>query len=117
MNKFRIYGKTIRTWEHEQTINSFTTIAINQYEIAYTDYTTTGRIVGKGTEDFSPERRSKALDTYSIWTWDGKSRNAGGHRRFECENFIIIKKSDRKKAIEYLKSRYPAAVEIQLRNR
>lgn len=109
----RIYGKTIQEWRTDGKHGEF---VISQVELAYKDYdSTTGEVVQIGSEDFSSKRHSIAVSRKSVWTWDGKRRNKGGHRWFECQPDIKFRKSDRKGVMEYLRIKYPNAVEIQLR--
>ena len=66
----RIYGRLLREWR--------TDYRVEQLEYEYTDYTEDGRVVGRGTEDFSLERWNKQTRLFWVWTWDGVKRNAGG---------------------------------------
>lgn len=57
-------------------------ISDDYFEVPFTEYTSDGCPIRKGTEDFSHERYNN-LAVYEIWTWDGASYNQGGHRKFE----------------------------------
>ena len=109
----RLYGKIIRIWkatdekgrEHAQ-----------QYEIMYKDVDAeTGETKGIGTEDFSPERRAKEIEERWVYTWDGKKLNRGGHKRFDEKGFLKFRKADQKAVKQYIGTKNPEAVLIQLR--
>lgn len=111
--KVRIYGKELERWMSEAKHGW---LVMSQVELAYKDYDSiTGEAVQTGSEDFSAERYHSAVSRKSVWTWDGERRNKGGHRWFELQPDIKFRKSDRKGVMEYLKIKYPDAVEIQLR--
>lgn len=57
-------------------------ISDDYFEVPFTEYSENGRPIRRGTEDFSRERYH-SLKVYEIWTWDGKSYNKGGQRKFE----------------------------------
>ena len=108
----RIYGRLLREWR--------TDYRVEQLEYEYTDYTEDGRVVGRGTEDFSLERWNKQTRLFWVWTWDGVKRNAGGKRWFCPERVVRIRnvRGERGRVLEVLKRTnvYCAmASEVQLR--
>lgn len=109
----RIYGKTIQSWKHEDEKGRQIT---TQREIEYREYSVeNGTLVGEGAEDFSTERYQQELVTKLIWVWDGKKRNKGGHRWFECKSSISYARKNAKDIKKYLQHKYKGAKEIQLR--
>lgn len=105
----RIYGKTLETWHDECG-------RIVQYEIAYREFdATTGEIVGAGSEDFSTVRYRMSTTRAWVWTWDGRRRNRGGHRRFECRGYVTFRSSERTALRKYLRVKYPDADAIDIR--
>lgn len=114
-NTFRIYGKIVNSWKHFEQRNGRDVEVTTQLEIEYTEYREDGSIRATGTEDFSWERYKTAMCNPQIWTWDGKCRNKGGHRWFDCRHSIMFVKSQKKQVMEYLKKVYPDAALIQLR--
>lgn len=89
-------------------------LSIDQKEHAYTDRDASGRITGTGTEDFNPVRFHLQTRAAWVWTWDGVSRNRGGHRRFECRGVIVYRASDAREVREMYKNLTGAAL-VQLR--
>lgn len=114
--KIRIYGKVINTWTRMMPLAAGREIeVISQLEIAYKEYSLDdGSLVGEGTEDFSSDRHKRELLYKSVWVWDGKKLNKGGHRWFDLVGDIKFQKSQRKAVKEFLKKKYNAE-EIQLR--
>lgn len=112
MDKVRIYGKTVNTWTTYDIIKDreYTT----QYEVAYTDYFIDGRVAGKGTEDFSPERYRRDIKEGWVFTWDGERRNKGGHRWFREEGHIKFRKAEGKMVNKLLTNKHKAEV-VQIR--
>ena len=110
--RVRIYGRLLREWR--------TDYRVEQLEYEYTDYDEDGRIVGRGTEDFSLERLNKQTRLFWIFTWDGQKRNYGGKRWFCPEGVVRIRNvyGERGRVLEVLKRTniYCAmASEVQLR--
>ena len=100
----RIYGKVLETWEaYDWELGCHVPV---QYEFSYKDYDMDGRLIGSGSEDFSPARKRMAMSERWVWTWDGKKRNRGGYRAFECQGLIKYRDSDRKDIKEFLKNKY-----------
>lgn len=114
-NTVRIYGKTINTWKHLEERNGREIEVTTQMEIEYKEYDLDGNIVSSGTEDFSPERYRNSIAYPSVYTWDGKKLNKGGHRWFDFHGSIKFLKSQRKEVKEYLKRKYVESEVIQLR--
>ena len=72
-------------------------------------------LVNEGTEDFTDERvKFEHMAWYTTHIWTGK-RNAGNHKWWVEKEEVLIKRKDVKKVKEYLKAKYPEAVEVQLR--
>ena len=110
--KARIYGKVLNTWYANPSSERK---VIVQQEIEYRDYDTeTGKIVGSGSEDFSPERRKTDTEERWAFTWDGSKRNSGGYRWFTDQGLYRYRKSDKKAVIELIKNREHAEL-VQLR--
>lgn len=108
----RIYGKVMETWT---SINEKGRETITQEELAYKEYDVeTLNLIGIGSEDFSPERRHAETEKRWVWTWDGKKRNKGGFRWFECQGMTEIRKSEKKAVKAYFKKKYGAEL-IELR--
>ena len=113
--KVRIYGKELERWyvtdERGRDI-------CRQIEIEYKEYDIeTGELVGAGSEDFSNQRYKDTLLLKMVWTWDGKKRNAGGHRWFEYSHTVKYIKGKGKEVKRYLKNYYKRAglEEVELR--
>ena len=112
MEKVRIYGKTLNTWESKDESGR---MRVTQYEVSYKDYDAeTGSLVGIGSEDFSPERLRKQTEERWVYTWDGVRRNKGGYRWFDARGSLHFRKSGRKQLLRLFKSRYNAEL-VQLR--
>lgn len=109
---YRIYGKVLETWEHEQENGRVRTY---QVEIAYKEYDADGELVGAGSEDFSKDRYHKELREAYVWTWDGEKRNKGGYRWFEFEGRTIYRRKDVKLIKDHYRRVYNAAA-VELRN-
>ena len=99
-NRMRIYGKAKQ-------------ISENYFEVPYKEYRADGSLKQAGSEDFTTDRYSKQLHIYSIHTWNGEKRNAGGKKWYE--NCGCYKVDTRDGLKEYAASIYPEAVEIQIR--
>lgn len=114
----KVYGKTLRKWTHEVTVEwkgeKRQIERPVQYEIAYTEYDATGRKVGVGSEDFSFERYNN-LKTYRVFAWDGEKRNKGGYRWFDVVQTATVEKKNRKKLAELAAVRFPTAAVIDVR--
>lgn len=109
----RIYGKVLNTWKSE---NERGKMVVVQMEVEYKEYTTTGQLVGTGSEDFSVERYySEEISSKQVWTWDGKKMNKGGKRWFDYHGYIRFNKSNKSQVMEYLKNKYSDAELVQLR--
>ena len=114
----RIYGKVVNTWKSWETYTwkgetrerEITT----QYEIEYKEYDEKGSLIATGTEDFSRERY-RQIDTQWVWVWDGKKRNKGGHRAFECMGTVTFNLNNEGDVMRYLRTKYNNAALIQLR--
>ena len=112
----KLYSQILRTWyEHDLKGNSHEAY----YEVAYKEYSTeTGEVLNEGTENFSVTRYLKTVESIYIWTWDGKKRNAGNKRWFDCRELVHISGYHHRDALKALcKVRYPEAELIQLRAR
>ena len=118
LERVRIYGKTVDKWFSEDGSGRKVLV---QIEVEYKDYefdfwgTGEWDLVGTGTEDFSPERYKTCVSIKSVWTWNGRKLNKGGHRWFDYQGLIKFRVSDRKNVIDYLKTKYDNAELIQLR--
>lgn len=119
MKRVKFYGKTLNTWTHMVTRvwcgNEEEIEQPSQYEIAYREYLATGEKIAEGSEDFSPGRKRTALKTYSVCTWDGEKRQSGGNRWFVEEMRVTINRTDRKAAMEIIRTWFPKAALIQMR--
>ncbi len=115
----KLYGaKAIRTWRHTVTVEwkgeKREIERPSQYEFGYTEYDGTGEKVGAGTEDFSFER-SKNLNDYRVFVWDGKRYNKGGYRWFEEKLICRVERRNRKKLAELAAIWFPEAAAINIR--
>jgi len=121
MNSIKIYGKTVNTWMHwvtrtDKDGRSWDARSISQYEISYTEYDLEdAEVIAKGTEDFSPERKTNTLSSYEVWTWDGKRYNKGGCRFFDRNGRVTIKTGTKQDALKIIKTWYPTAALVELR--
>lgn len=111
MKTYRIYGKRVQEWTHEDENGRERLV---QVEIEYKEYDEDGDLVGIGTEDFSLERMKKTLVTRFIHTWDGKRRNKGGHRWFDYVGDVTYNKQDGKEVKRHFERKYNAEL-VQLR--
>ena len=111
MTTYRIYGKEIERWTHEDEHGRERTV---QVEYEYKEYDETGDLIGTGTEDFSYDRMKKQLVTRFVYTWDGERRNKGGHRWFDFEGSILYNKKDGKEIKKHIERKYNAKL-VQLR--
>lgn len=119
INTIKFYGKTLRTWKHWVTRttylgNTYEEEVINQYEVAYKEYTTDGELIAKGSEDFSTDRYND-MKYYRVFAWDGKKYNKGGNRWFEEIAGIKVMKGNKADALKIVKTWFPDAALIQLR--
>lgn len=111
MTTYRIYGKEIERWTHEDEHGRERTV---QVEYEYKEYDETGDLIGTGTEDFSYDRMKKQLVTRFVYTWDGERRNKGGHRWFDFAGSILYNKKDGKEIKKHIERKYNAKL-VQLR--
>lgn len=108
--RVRLYGRELERWCVEDEKGRS---IMRQVELEYTEYDIeTGEIVAVGSEDFSRERY-KSLLFKMVWTWDGKKRNAGGHRWFEYSRDVKYIKGKGKEVKTYLKNMYKMSVGIE----
>lgn len=92
--KVRLYDKCIRQWKvvcedgYERT---------SQLEYAYKEYDVrNGKLIGVGSEDFTPLRKSKQMLFCDIRTWDGVKRRSDGSKWFNSVGVYRTRKEDRK---------------------
>lgn len=107
----RLYGEIVQRWERDEGKRWLTCY---QWEISYKDYREDGSLKQTGTEDFGRERWNNEIRQAFVWTWDGKKRNKGGHRWFECVGYITYRRSEVKEVKEYMKRKYNAEL-VELR--
>ena len=114
----KTYRTALKTWTHMVTIDwhgeKREVERTYQLEYPYTEYGADGKVVNRGTEDFSSER-AKNLQYYRIFTWDGKRYNKGGQRWFTERCDVRIERKNRKALTEIAKVWYPDAAEISIR--
>ena len=94
-NRVRIYGKELNTWT---SFDERGRECIQQIEYAYRDYDEDG-LLQTGSEDFGNERRRNLKRAY-VWIWDGLSKNRGGFRRWDRQDYIRFYADTKKKDIE-----------------
>ena len=108
-DRVRIYGKTLNTWTAtDERGREYTT----QREVAYTEYDAYGAVRCTGTEDIQPNRTD--IKNGWAWTWDGKSVNRGGYRRWD-ERGHIVWRGNTAVLKKVLERKYTDALEIQIR--
>ena len=111
-NTYKIYGKTLNTWTVYDEIHDLYVQV--QREVAYREYyKDTHELKQIGSRDFTKYTDHEMTQAW-IWSWDGVTRNAGGHRWFRCEGTVRYSSGDAKAVREHLRRKYNAA-EIQLR--
>lgn len=93
-------------------------ISDNYIEVKFTEYNEQGEVMREGIEDFSPIRLSK-VPVYDIWTWDGETRNKGGHRWFNLAQRVRTTGTPAELKRAYISAReriglpIPAAISIR----
>ncbi len=115
----KVYGKRLNTWGTLETLSNGQQFYrnIEQVEYAYAEYDFTGKVINKGSEDFSFQRWDSGTAYYEIWTWDGQKVNKGGYRWFECARRVRINRADRKKLQQLAAKWFPEAAAIDIRKR
>ena len=96
----RIYGKLNK-------------ISEGYFEVPYKEYRPDGSLKATGSEDFTADRLHSQTHYYSIRTWDGQRRNAGGYRWFEDQGSFRV--DSRQGLKEYAARQYPEAELIDIR--
>ncbi len=66
--------------------------ADSYYEAKYKEFTSDGKLVCCGTEDFSRSRLYTATKVYSVYVYNGRTNKAGG-KMTDCAGNIRISKS------------------------
>lgn len=108
----KVYGRILRSWTTTDSIGMEYPI---QFEVSYNEYDATGKLVNKGTEDFSARRWADTTTVYGIWCWDGKKRNNGGNRHFRLAWHARVSTGNKYKLAHIAKLRYPEAATIDIR--
>ena len=87
------------------------------WEVNFCEYDDNYDLRRKGTEDFTTQRfKLEKLRTYFVYIWDGKKMWKNGYKCHEDLNlFVCIKQKDLKLLKEYIKAKYPRAVEVKLK--
>lgn len=111
MTTYRIYGKELERWTHEDDRGIQRMV---QVEIEYKEYDENGDLVAAGSEDFSFDRWKKNLVTRFVYTWDGERRNKGGHRWFDYIGAVTYDKKHSKEVKKHFERKYNATM-VQLR--
>lgn len=88
-------------------------LGFGYWEIAYKEYRTDGTLKQTGTEDFTAERWHKQMHGYSVHTWDGTRRMAGGQKWFD--NRGVFYTNDPSAFRKYAKITHADATEVQVR--
>lgn len=120
MERTRLYGETLKKWSAVDVVTTpggkLRDIEITiQYELSYTDYDPeTGRVIGRGSEDFSADRY-REIDTGHVYTWDGKSYNKGGRRHFEYHGSVRYNLNEKRRVFALLRTFHKDAALVQLR--
>lgn len=114
-DRVRIYKGIGQVWTHTEERNGRETEIIVQFEALYKEYSLEdGSLVGEGSEDFSTKRYESELQSRFVWVWDGRKRNKGGCRWFDCKGDISFPKGQSRLVKDLLKKKYDAE-EVQLR--
>lgn len=108
---YRIYGKVLERWTITDDAGRE---RLRQEEIAYKEYNESGELIGVGSADFSLERKKRELVHKFVYIWDGKRRNKGGYRWFECVGSVIYTRNDATAVKEHFKRIYNAET-VELR--
>jgi hypothetical protein len=88
-------------------------LGFGYWEIEYKEFRPDGTLKQTGTEDFTAERWAKQVHSYSVHTWDGTRRMAGGQKWFD--NLGIFWTDDAAAFRKYAKSVHADAADIQIR--
>lgn len=68
-------------------------IGDNYYEATYKEYTKDGRLVAKGSEDFSGERLLAPTKQYKVYCYNGRVMHGTAHegwRMTDCKGTIMM---------------------------
>lgn len=120
--KVRIYTRTLERW---YSIDEYGREDLTQSEMEYKEFeSTTGELVGYGTEDIQYGRTRNGRNRYTfgyIYTWDGVKRSKGytNNRTFDHRRDVMFRpgKGTRKALAELALHWFPDAVDVQVRSR
>ena len=110
LTTMRFYDEPIREWQWVVAKGKVETF----FELPFVEYRYSGLMSRYGSETFTKDRMY-SLRRYEIWTWDGKTRNSVGWRRFEKAWTVSVEKKDRHDLPSYLSRIFPKAEVIQIR--
>lgn len=111
----KIYGNIINRWMVKDEYGYNHT---RQLEIEYREYDFNGKLINRGSEDFSMDRYNDQLQGYRIFGWDGKKYNAGRNRWFMELAFAKINRNDLYKLRRFAEIHHGKGQEVlELRSR